>query len=90
MEQLNNLSLPNMPEMSEVLTSLMYGGEKQKPKNVKAASKKRQWGLDKAWYEDYWLHFEREKLVHYWLKITSRAIFKLFFFSFYNLHTLSI
>lgn len=48
MEQLNNLSLPNMPEMSEVLTSLMYGGEKQKSKSAKAA-KKRQWGIDKWW-----------------------------------------
>jgi len=40
MEQLNNLTNYNMPEMSEVITSFLSGGEKQKPKAVKAAKKR--------------------------------------------------
>ncbi|XP_063982366.1 ER membrane protein complex subunit 7 [Diachasmimorpha longicaudata] len=40
MEQLNNLTSYNMPEMSEVITSFLSGGEKQKPKAVKAAKKR--------------------------------------------------
>ena len=41
MEQLNNLtSYNNMPEMSEVITHFLAGGEKQKPKAVKAAKKR--------------------------------------------------
>jgi len=40
MEQLNNLTIYNMPEMSEVITSFLSGGEKQKPKAVKAAKKR--------------------------------------------------
>lgn len=41
MEQLNNLTSYNsMPEMSEVITSFFSGGEKQKPKAVKAAKKR--------------------------------------------------
>lgn len=40
MEQLNNLTSYNMPEMSEVLTSFFTGGEKQKAKAVKAAKKR--------------------------------------------------
>ncbi|XP_043277472.1 ER membrane protein complex subunit 7 homolog [Venturia canescens] len=41
MEQLNNLTSYNsMPEMSEVITNLFAGGEKQKPKAVKAAKKR--------------------------------------------------
>lgn len=42
MEQLNNLTIYNMPEMSEVITSFLSGGEKQKPKTVKTTNKKRQ------------------------------------------------
>ncbi|XP_031828905.1 ER membrane protein complex subunit 7 [Nomia melanderi] len=38
MEQLNNLT--KLPEMSEVITSFLSGGEKQKPKAVKAAKKR--------------------------------------------------
>ncbi|XP_066999811.2 ER membrane protein complex subunit 7 homolog [Anabrus simplex] len=41
MEQLNNLTKYDMPEMSEVLTSFFAGGEKQKARAVKA-NKKRQ------------------------------------------------
>ncbi|XP_053989599.1 ER membrane protein complex subunit 7 [Hylaeus anthracinus] len=40
MEQLNNLTNYNMPEMSEVITSFLSGGEKQKTKAVKAAKKR--------------------------------------------------
>ncbi|EFN72729.1 UPF0480 protein C15orf24-like protein [Camponotus floridanus] len=40
MEQLNNLTIYNMPEMSEVITSFLSGGEKQKSKAVKAAKKR--------------------------------------------------
>lgn len=40
MEQLNNLTNYNMPEMSEVITSFLSGGEKQKSKAVKAAKKR--------------------------------------------------
>ncbi|XP_001605162.1 ER membrane protein complex subunit 7 homolog [Nasonia vitripennis] len=40
MEQLNNLTSYNMPEMSEVITSFFSGGEKQKTKAVKAAKKR--------------------------------------------------
>ncbi|KAH0951832.1 hypothetical protein HN011_000006 [Eciton burchellii] len=40
MEQLNNLTNYNMPEMSEVITSFLSGGEKQKPKAIKAAKKR--------------------------------------------------
>ena len=41
MEQLNNLtSYNNMPEISEVITHFLAGGEKQKPKAVKAAKKR--------------------------------------------------
>lgn len=40
MEQLNNLTIYNMPEMSEVITSFLSGGEKQKTKAVKAAKKR--------------------------------------------------
>lgn len=40
MEQLNSLTNYNMPEMSEVLTSFLSGGEKQKSKAVKAAKKR--------------------------------------------------
>ncbi|XP_046986655.1 ER membrane protein complex subunit 7 homolog isoform X1 [Schistocerca americana] len=41
MEQINNLTKYDMPEMSEVLTSFFAGGEKQKSRAVKP-SKKRQ------------------------------------------------
>lgn len=41
MEQINNLTKYDMPEMSEVLTSFFAGGEKQKTRAVKP-SKKRQ------------------------------------------------
>ncbi|XP_076664097.1 ER membrane protein complex subunit 7 [Andrena cerasifolii] len=40
MEQLNNLTNYDMPEMSEVITSFLSGGEKQKSKAIKAAKKK--------------------------------------------------
>ncbi|XP_012263935.1 ER membrane protein complex subunit 7 homolog [Athalia rosae] len=40
MEQLNSLTKYDMPEMSEMLTSFFAGGEKQKPKAVKAAKKR--------------------------------------------------
>ncbi|XP_015599865.1 ER membrane protein complex subunit 7 [Cephus cinctus] len=40
MEQLNNLTIYNMPEMSEVITSFFAGGEKPKTKAVKAAKKR--------------------------------------------------
>lgn len=40
MEQLNNFTNYNMPEMSEVITSFLSGGEKQKAKAVKAAKKR--------------------------------------------------
>ena len=40
MEQLNNFTNYNMPEMSEVITSFLSGGEKQKSKAVKAAKKR--------------------------------------------------
>ncbi|XP_066591414.1 endoplasmic reticulum membrane protein complex subunit 7 [Prorops nasuta] len=40
MEQLNNLTIYNMPEMSEVITSYFSGGEKQKSKAIKAAKKR--------------------------------------------------
>ncbi|EFN80762.1 ER membrane protein complex subunit 7 [Harpegnathos saltator] len=40
MEQLNNLTIYNMPEMSEVITSFLSGGEKQKSKAVKPAKKR--------------------------------------------------
>ncbi|XP_014487961.1 PREDICTED: ER membrane protein complex subunit 7 [Dinoponera quadriceps] len=40
MEQLNNLTIYNMPEMSEVITSFLSGGEKQKSKAVKATKKR--------------------------------------------------
>ncbi|XP_043498620.1 ER membrane protein complex subunit 7 [Polistes fuscatus] len=41
MEQINNnLTNYNMPEMSEVITSFLSGGEKQKTKAVKAAKKR--------------------------------------------------
>ncbi|XP_058804001.1 ER membrane protein complex subunit 7 [Phymastichus coffea] len=40
MEQLNNLTNYNMPEMSEVITQYFSGGDKQKTKAVKAAKKR--------------------------------------------------
>ena len=40
MEQLNNLTSYNMPEMSELITSFFSPGEKQKTKAVKAAKKR--------------------------------------------------
>lgn len=40
MEQFNNLTICNMPEMSEVLTAFLSSGEKPKPKAIKAAKKK--------------------------------------------------
>ncbi|XP_076244945.1 ER membrane protein complex subunit 7 [Calliopsis andreniformis] len=40
MEQLNNLTNYSMPEMSEIITSFLSGGEKQKTKAVKAAKKR--------------------------------------------------
>lgn len=40
MEQLNNFTNYNMPEMSEVITSFLSGGEKQKAKTVKVAKKR--------------------------------------------------
>ncbi|XP_011494637.1 PREDICTED: ER membrane protein complex subunit 7 [Ceratosolen solmsi marchali] len=39
-EQLNNLTSYNMPEMSEVITSFFSSGEKQKAKTVKAVKKR--------------------------------------------------
>lgn len=39
MEQLNNLTKYDMPEMSEVITSFFGGSDKQKPKAVKASKK---------------------------------------------------
>lgn len=40
MEQINNMTNYNMPEMSEVLASFLSGGEKTKTKAVKAAKKR--------------------------------------------------
>ncbi|XP_043472267.1 ER membrane protein complex subunit 7 [Leptopilina heterotoma] len=40
MEQLNNLTIYNLPEVSEVLTTYLSGGEKQKTKAVKATKKR--------------------------------------------------
>lgn len=40
MEQLNNLTSYNMPEMSEFFTKYFPGTEKQKPKAIKAAKKR--------------------------------------------------
>lgn len=40
MEQLNSLTIYNMPEMSEVITSFLSGGEKQKTKAGKTAKKR--------------------------------------------------
>ncbi|KAK0088843.1 hypothetical protein PV325_010440 [Microctonus aethiopoides] len=40
MEQLNNLTSYNMPEMSEFFTKYFPGAEKQKPKAIKAAKKR--------------------------------------------------
>lgn len=40
MEQLNSLTSYNMPEMSEMITSFLSGGEKPKTKAIKAAKKR--------------------------------------------------
>lgn len=40
MEQLNSLTSYQMPEMSEMITSFLSGGDKQKTKAVKAAKKR--------------------------------------------------
>uniref|UniRef100_A0A1B6MNE7 ER membrane protein complex subunit 7 beta-sandwich domain-containing protein n=2 Tax=Graphocephala atropunctata TaxID=36148 RepID=A0A1B6MNE7_9HEMI len=42
MEQLNNLTKYDMPEMSEVITSFFGGADKQKPKSLKSAKKSKQ------------------------------------------------
>ncbi|XP_012279875.1 ER membrane protein complex subunit 7 [Orussus abietinus] len=40
MEELNNLTLYNMPEMSEMITSFLSGSEKQKSKAIKVTKKR--------------------------------------------------
>lgn len=40
MEQLDNLTEYNMPEMSEVVTSFLSGGEKSITKSIKSAKRK--------------------------------------------------
>lgn len=42
MEQLNNLTKYDMPEMSELITSFFGGADKQKAKSIKPAKKSKQ------------------------------------------------
>lgn len=40
LDQFNSLTSYNMPEMSEVITSFLAGGDKQKTKAIKATKKR--------------------------------------------------